>query len=68
MKLYFHKITYEGRWFRDNETPGSSYTEKVPPNTGYEWGEEAAAWVLKPPPPEPEAAPEEAEDGLLSNP
>jgi hypothetical protein len=52
MKLLFNKTEYYGHWFQDDETP-DGFTEKVPPNTGYIFDEEANDWVLKPEP-EPE--------------
>jgi hypothetical protein len=54
MKLLFNKTDYYGHWFQDDETP-EGFTEKVPPDTGYVFDDDAGEWVPKPePPPEPE--------------
>jgi len=54
MKLQYHKINLTGHWLRDNEID-DNYTEKAPPNNGYQWNEDLNEWELIP---EPEAEPE----------
>jgi hypothetical protein len=49
MKLLFHKTEYHGHWFDDDENP-EGFTEKVPPNTEYDFNEESNDLVLKPEP------------------
>ena len=50
----------DGHQGKHDDTTG--YTEKVPPDTGYEWNEEQDDWVLKPVP-EPEEPEEKPEAG-----
>jgi len=51
IKLMFHKINKSGIWIGEifnNTHLINDYTEKVPPNTGYEWNEELNEWELIP--------------------
>ena len=48
MKLMFNKKELYGKWFSDEEE-NNDWTEKVPPNTGYEFNEELGEWVEKQP-------------------
>jgi len=53
MKLHYHKINLTGHWLRENEI-NNNYTDKKPPNNGYQWNEEINDWELKPVVVEPE--------------
>jgi hypothetical protein len=46
MKLMFNKENFEGQWFNDNDYP-DGWTEKIPPNTSYEFNDELDEWVEK---------------------
>jgi len=51
MKLMFHKIEKYGKWIgREFESAENinDFTEKIPPNNGYQWNENLNDWELIP--------------------